>query len=53
MPKFCLAIEYKQYKMASFPHENVQSVQFGDVPECCLRGNVKNQKMLHAGDNKS
>ena len=37
VPKCCLAIEYIQYKMASFPHENVQFVH---VPECCLRGKV-------------
>ena len=37
------AIEYIQYKMVSFPQENVQSVQFVDVssvPECCLRGPI-------------
>ena len=37
----CLAIEYIQYKMMSFPQENVQSVELVDVssvPECCLRG---------------
>ena len=41
VPECCLAIEYIQYKMVSFPQENVQSVQFVDVssvPECCLRG---------------
>ena len=39
VPVFCLGIGYIQYKMASFPQENVQSVQFVDVssvPECCL-----------------
>ena len=56
VPECCLAIEYIQYKMVSFPHENVQSVQFvyvSSVPECCLRGITLNQKMLHAVDNKS
>ena len=51
-----LAIEYKQLKMASFPHENVQSIQFVDVssvPECCLQGITFNQKKLHTVDNKS
>ena len=41
VPECCLAIEYIQYKIVSFPHRNVQSVQFVDifsVPECCLRG---------------
>ena len=41
VPKCCLAIKYIQYKMDSFPQENVQSVQFEDVssvPECCLQG---------------
>ena len=53
VPKCCLTIEYK---MVSFPHENVQSVQFVDVssvPECCLRGITWNQKLLHAVNNKS
>ena len=39
----CLAVGYIQYKMVSFPQENVQSVQFVDVsslPECCLRGDL-------------
>jgi hypothetical protein len=56
VPKCCLAIEYIQYKMVSFPHINVQSVQFLDVfsvPECCLRGITWNQKILHAVNNKS
>ena len=56
VPKYCLAIEYIQYKMVAFPQENVQSVEFVDVssvPECCLRGITWNQKMLHAVDNKS
>ena len=34
VPKSCLAIEYIQYKILSFPQENVQSVQFVDVPQC-------------------
>ena len=41
VPESCLAIEYIQYKMVSFPQENVQSVQFADVPyvpERCLQG---------------
>ena len=56
VPWCCLTIEYIQYKIVSFPQENVQSVQFVDVssrPECCLRGITWNQKMLHAGNNKS
>ena len=56
VPKCCLATEYIQYKMVSFPQENVQSVQFvgvSSVADCCLQGNVKNQKILHAADNKS
>ena len=40
VPECCLAIEYIQYKMASFPHLNVQSVQSVDVLQCCLQGNV-------------
>ena len=50
-----LAIGYIQYKMVSFPQENVQSVQFVDVssvPECCLQGLTWNQKILHAVNNK-
>ena len=41
VPECCLAIEYIQCKMVSFPQENVQSVQLVDVssvPECCLQG---------------
>ena len=39
LPECCLTIEYIQYKIVSFPLENVQFVQFADVslvPECCL-----------------
>ena len=56
MPECCLAIEYIQYKMVSFPQESVQSLQYVDVssvPQCFLQGITKNQKMLHAVDNKS
>ena len=56
VPEGCLAIEYLQYKIVSFPQESVQSVQFVDdssVPEFCLQGITLNQKMLHAVDNKS
>ena len=52
----CLAIEYIQYKMISFPQEGVQFEQFLDVssvPECCLQVITLNQEMLHAVDNKS
>ena len=47
VPECCLAIEYIQYKVVSFPQENVQFVQFVDVssvPECCLQGITWNQK---------
>ena len=56
VPECCLAIEYIQYKIMSFPQESVQSVKFVDissVPECCLWGITLNQKMVHAVDNKS
>ena len=39
LPVCCLAIGYIQYKMVSFPLENLQSVKFVNVsslPECCL-----------------
>ena len=55
-PVCCLAIGYIQYKMVSFPQENLQSVQFVDVsslPECCLQGPTQNQKRVHAVNNKS
>ena len=38
VPECCLAIEYIQYKMVSFPQENVQFVDVSSVPECCHRG---------------
>ena len=56
LPVCCFAIGYIQYKMVSFPQENVQSVQFVEVsslPECCLRGPTQNKKRVHAVNNKS
>ena len=56
VPVCCLAIWYIQFKMVSFPPENVQSVQFVDVsslPECCFQGPTQNQKRVHAVKNKS
>ena len=56
VPVCCLAIGYIQYKMGSFPQENVQSVHFVNVSsltECCLQGPTQNQKRVHAVNNKS